>query len=116
MPGTNIARSAIVSQCCLVAAMLFPSSARASGVALGNFKFEFYGVATFGALIGAFCLWLGYRLFTQGIQRGKGHLDFKSKFFSLVFSGTGPGLFFMAFGALIVLVAVVVATVASSAK
>jgi hypothetical protein len=113
MARISIFRNTIISQCCFIVVALLPSSATASGVSFGDFKFEFFGVATFGALVGAFCIWLGYKLFTQGIQKGKSQLDFKSKFFSLVFSGVGPGLFFMAFGALIVLVAVIVAAVAS---
>ena len=98
---------------CWTAFCFSPASAFASGITIGDFRFEFYGVATLGALIGAFCIWLGYKLFIKGIEKGKGQLDFKSKTFSLLFSGVGPGLFFMAFGALIVLVAVVVTVIGS---
>jgi len=113
MARISVFRAAIIFHCSLVVVALLPSSAVASGLSFGDFKFEFYGVATVGTVVGAFCIWLGYKLFTQGIQKGKGQLDFKSKTFSLLFSGVGPGLFFMAFGALIVLVAVIVATIAS---
>ena len=113
MARISILQGVIISQCCFIVVALLPSSATASAVTFGDFKFEFFGVAGFGSLVGAFCIWLGYKLFTQGIQKGKGQLDFKSKTFSLIFSGVGPGLFFMAFGALIVLVAVIVATVAA---
>lgn len=112
MKHNNNARTKLFWQCCAVF-YFAPASAFASGISIGDFRFEFYGVATLGALIGAFCIWLGYKLFTKGMEKGKGQLDFKSKAFSLLFSGVGPGLFFMAFGALIVLVAVVATVIGS---
>ena len=102
-----------ISTALLIPVVLLPAMAHASGMSFGDFKFEFYGVATLGAIIGAFCIWLGYKLFSKGIEKGKGQLDFKSKAFSLIFSGVGPGLFFMAFGALIVLVAVIATVIGS---
>lgn len=54
----------------------------------------------FGAV---FLCYLGYKLFMNGLDKGTGKLQFKSKFMEVVFSGTGPGLFFMAFGAIIML-------------
>lgn len=52
-----------------------------------------------------FCF-LGYKLFRHGVTKGYGSLSFQSKLLKIVFSGTGPGLFFMAFGALVLIVAV----------
>lgn len=97
----------------LVFFSLLPAIASASSIGLGDFKFEFYGVATLGCVIGGYMSWLGYKLFEKGLEKGKGQLDFKSKAFSLVFSGVGPGLFFMAFGAIIILVAVVATVIGS---
>lgn len=102
-----------IPEALLLVVALAPSSATASGLRFRDFKFEFFGVAALGAVIGAFCIWLGYKLFNKGVEKGKGQLDFQSKFFSLVFSGVGPGLFFMAFGAIIVLIAVVATTIGS---
>lgn len=102
-----------VTKVLLTIGCLLPEMAHASGLSFGDFKFEFYGVPTLGTLIGGGCIWLGYKLFTKGIEKGKGQLDFKSKTFSLIFSGVGPGLFFMAFGALIILVAVIVTVIGS---
>ncbi|MFC1597114.1 hypothetical protein ACFL5Q_04130 [Planctomycetota bacterium] len=48
---------------------------------------------------------LGYSLFRRGISRGKGTLEAESRLFRIVFTGTGPGLFFMAFGAIILITA-----------
>lgn len=50
---------------------------------------------------GIFCIYLGYRLFLFGADRGWSNLTSESAFFKITFSGTGPGLFFMAFGAII---------------
>ena len=47
---------------------------------------------------------LGYMLYKQGISKGRGELQAKSKMGEILLSGTGPGLFFMAFGAIILLV------------
>ena len=58
-------------------------------------------IAIGGIGFGAF----GYRLFVRGISQGKGKLQFKSPVAKIVFSGTGPGLFFMAFGAIVLLIA-----------
>jgi hypothetical protein len=49
--------------------------------------------------------YLGYKLFLYGVNTGKGKVDFKSNFANIVFSGTGPGLFFMAFGSIVLLIA-----------
>lgn len=54
----------------------------------------------FGGMVFAY---LGYRLFVYGVDKGNGKLETESAFFKLTFSGSGPGLFFMAFGALILI-------------
>lgn len=45
--------------------------------------------------------YLGYKLFLYGVDQGHGKLKAENQFFKLTFSGSGPGLFFMSFGALI---------------
>lgn len=57
-------------------------------------------IVAFGGIIFAY---LGYRLYVIGITKGRGELKAESKFYTLIFSGTGPGLFFMMFGGLILL-------------
>lgn len=49
--------------------------------------------------------YLGYRLFLFGVKEGSSKLQTESMFFKITFSGTGPGLFFMAFGALVLMFA-----------
>ena len=55
---------------------------------------------------GFFFAYLGYRLFLYGVDEGNGKLETESPFFKLTFSGSGPGLFFMAFGALVLINAI----------
>ncbi|MGJ4789508.1 hypothetical protein EHQ52_15365 [Leptospira koniambonensis] len=52
---------------------------------------------------GIFFGYLGYRLFMKGITTTKSDLKFESVGLNIVFSGTGPGLFFMIFGAIILI-------------
>ncbi|TGL58718.1 hypothetical protein [Leptospira sarikeiensis] len=47
--------------------------------------------------------YLGYRLFLKGITTTKSDLKFESASLNIIFSGTGPGLFFMIFGAIILI-------------
>jgi len=54
-----------------------------------------------GAVIFAY---LGYKLFLFGIKEGHSKLQSESKFFKITFSGTGPGLFFMAFGSIVLII------------
>jgi hypothetical protein len=56
-------------------------------------------------------VWLGYMLFKRGISKGRGDLKAKSKIGEIIFSGTGPGLFFMAFGAITLMVGLLTGTV-----
>jgi len=44
---------------------------------------------------------LGYKLYTNGITKSKSNLNVQSPILKFAVSGTGPGLLFMAFGALI---------------
>ena len=53
-----------------------------------------------GGLIYAY---LGYRLFLYGVDQGNGKLEAENQFFKFTFSGSGPGLFFMAFGGMILI-------------
>lgn len=55
---------------------------------------------TVGAVIFAY---LGYRLFLKGKDSGPGTLEVKSDLLKVVVSGQGPGLFFMAFGAVVLM-------------
>jgi len=55
-----------------------------------------------GAIIFGF---FGFGLFSRGIEKGHNKLAAESRWFKIVFSGTGPGLFFMAFGAIILVTA-----------
>ncbi|KJV05198.1 hypothetical protein [Methylocucumis oryzae] len=49
--------------------------------------------------------YLGYKLYIAGVEKGRNHLTAESKFYRFVFSGIGPGLFFMAFGGLVLVTA-----------
>jgi len=42
---------------------------------------------------------LGYKRFLFGVRREHGKLETESQYFKLTFSGSSPGLCFMAFGA-----------------
>jgi hypothetical protein len=51
--------------------------------------------------------YLGYRLFIFGISDGLSRIKAQSKIFTLTFSGTAPGLFFMFCGAAILVSSIV---------
>lgn len=55
---------------------------------------------------GIFFGYLGYKLFLAGLTAGDSKLNVESKTMKIILSGTGPGLFFMAFGAIILLTAI----------
>jgi hypothetical protein len=59
-------------------------------------------IIVIGAIVFAY---LGYRLFLAGIDKGLGKLEAETRFYKCVFSGVGPGLFFMAFGAIVLVTA-----------
>ena len=59
-------------------------------------------IIVIGAIVFAY---LGYRLFLAGIDKGPGKLEAQTRFYKFVFSGVGPGLFFMAFGAVVLVTA-----------
>ena len=59
-------------------------------------------VIVVGAIIFAY---LGYKLFLAGIDKGPGKLEAETKFYKFVFSGVGPGVFFMAFGGIVLVTA-----------
>ena len=67
----------------------------------------FRGIERLTIVAGAvFIAFLGFRLFIHGKERGRGELKVESDILKLVVSGQGPGLFFMVFGALILIFAV----------
>jgi len=51
-----------------------------------------------------FVIYTGYSLYKRGISKGRGDLKAKTKLGEILLSGTGPGVFFMVFGAIILLV------------
>jgi len=68
----------------------FSANALASGMEIGEFRFVFNGVAALATFGGIVCIWLGYRLFTKGINQNRGELKAKVKFVEILFSGIGP--------------------------
>ncbi len=69
------------------------------------FGFMFYrGIERWMVVLGGLIFgYLGYKLFLYGVDEGHGKLNAENQFFKITFSGSGPGLFFMAFGALILM-------------
>ncbi len=64
----------------------------------------FRGIERWMVVLGAVVFgYLGYKLFLYGVDQGHGKLDAENQFFKITFSGSGPGLFFMVFGALILM-------------
>lgn len=58
------------------------------------------GIERIVIALGAVCFaYLGYRLYQAGVTRGKTQATVHSPLLKFALSGTGPGLFFMAFGA-----------------
>lgn len=53
-----------------------------------------------GGLVFAY---FGYKLYLYGVDKGMGKLQAENQFFKIALSGSGPGLFFMAFGAMILM-------------
>ena len=51
-----------------------------------------------------FMIYLGYSLYKRGISKGRNNLQAKIKLGQIILPGTGAGLFFMAFGAIVLLV------------
>ncbi|HOY08656.1 MAG TPA: hypothetical protein PLB05_01105 [Candidatus Omnitrophota bacterium] len=68
----------------------------------------FRGIERLLIIIGAVVYgYLGYRLYIKGITTGEDNLKFGSKVVKIILSGTSPGLFFMAFGAIVLITSVV---------
>ena len=103
----------LITTCILLA---FGGVAIASGVEFGDFKFAFNGVAALATLGGITSIWFGYKLFVKGIDKNRGELKAKVKFVEILFSGIGPGLFFMAFGAIVLIVSLIMFGVVSELK
>lgn len=55
-------------------------------------------IVAIGAIVFAY---FGYRLYLSGVEKGRTHLSAESKFYKFALSGTGPGLFFMALGGVV---------------
>jgi hypothetical protein len=53
----------------------------------------------------ALSMYLGYRLFIFDVKDGVSKLNAQVQWVKIAFSGVGPGLFFMAFGAIVLIVA-----------
>lgn len=65
-----------------------------------------HGFERISVIIGGMFLgYLGYKLFIRGVTEGHGKLKAENKIYKIVFSGSGPGLFFMAFGSLVLIAA-----------
>jgi hypothetical protein len=60
--------------------------------------------------------YLGYKLYIRGIGARPATIQFKSKLAQFAASGTGPGLVFMGFGAVILTVALLFGGVKESSK
>jgi TonB family protein len=58
-------------------------------------------------LAGLIFLVIGYKLFHYGIDKGRSKLRNQSETYKIIFSGSGPGLFFMVFGGLVLLFAII---------
>lgn len=66
------------------------------------------GIERIVIVIGAvFFAFLGYKLFLKGKDSGPGKLEVQSDILRVIVSGQGPGLFFMAFGAIILVFSIV---------
>lgn len=65
------------------------------------------GIERILIVIGAiFLSFLGYKLYIKGHSSGKNTLQVDSKLLKFILSGQGPGLFFMAFSALVLIWAI----------
>lgn len=76
-------------------------------------QFTFNGIAFLGVVAGCFCLYLGYKLFTIPTPAGSGTLtaNIAKGMANVGVSGPWPGVFFMAMGVIVVIVAVLSAGV-----
>jgi hypothetical protein len=54
-----------------------------------------------GMLVGAFCMWLGYKLYDKGVLE-KGRIAASGQGFKVDLKDYGPGVAFAAFGAIII--------------
>jgi len=50
---------------------------------------------------------LGYKLFLYGVDKGRGKLKAHSETYKIIFSGSGPGLFFMIFGGFVIFFSII---------
>ena len=76
--------------------------------------FVIRGVERVLIIVGAiFFGYLGYKLYLHGITSSRSQVDFDSKFMKFAVSGTGPGLLFMVFGAIVLVFSLVFGRVSS---
>ena len=68
------------------------------------------------AIGGIIIVYLGYRLYLFGAKTGRGELSAKLKFADFLLKGSGPGLFFMAFGSIILITALFTGKVITEAE
>lgn len=67
-------------------------------------------------LVAGLFAWLGYRLFMHGHAQGESKMSLESPWAKVVFSGTGAGLIFMAFGALVLVYALIFGGIRTSER
>jgi hypothetical protein len=70
-------------------------------------SFEFNGVTTLGILAGVVFVYLGYKLFGQSVVAGTGTITAKIAhgLADIGITGPWPGMFFMAIGGVVIMVA-----------
>lgn len=79
--------------------------------------FFFRGVERIIIVLAAtFFAYLGYKLYIHGITATRSQIDFKSKFMKFAVSGTGPGLVFMVFGAVVLVFSLVLGGVSTTSQ
>jgi TonB family protein len=52
-------------------------------------------------------LFIGYKLFSYGVDKGRSKLRHQSEMYKLIFSGSAPGLVFMVFGGLVLVFTII---------
>ena len=84
----------------------------------GKLSFTFNGIAALGVLGGTICIFLGYKLFQQPIPSGTGTMTAKIAhgMADMGITGPWPGIFFMGFGALIIIVGILSAGAAQATR
>jgi hypothetical protein len=86
------------------------------GVDDGKLRFTFNGIATLGVVGGIVCIVLGYKLFGQPVVAGTGSMTAKVAhgMADIGITGSWPGIFFMGFGSIIIIVGMLSASLGQS--